>query len=113
MFGRNAASECFNDIELTLPNGREVVGKVPTLKRAYYFMDLLHRSSNGDQKATTKLLDEFPREVELEEELNQIRLQEFYDVVNRFFVRRGSGNGASPEQTETVSEEMPAQESRT
>ena len=106
MFGRNAASECFNDIKLTLPSGREVTGRVPTLKRAMYFMGMLEEVSKGNQKARLLLMDQFPKEVGLEKELNELTVEEFFDVVNVFFARRGSAS--QPEQTEIVAEDQEA-----
>lgn len=103
MFGRrDAASECFNEINLTLPSGREVTGKVPPLKRAFYFLGLLDLTKNGNNKASLELLDKFPAEVGLETELNELTVEEFFDVVHVFFARRGSV--AETEQTESPAE---------
>ncbi len=96
MFGQESlANDCYNDFTITLPNGREVTGKVPKLKKAFHFMTLLAGSAGGNNKATLKLLDEFPREVDLEDELNELTLAEFFDVVNAFFARRGSQDQAA------------------
>lgn len=99
MAGKNAM-ECFGEIELTLPNGRQVRGKVPTLKQQLEVMALCEDIACGKRGAQMKLVMQFPKLVNLEEELNQLTFEEFFDVVNRFFGRRGSGNGKT-EQTET------------
>jgi hypothetical protein len=77
-------------LEIRLPSGREVRGKVPNLKRALHYMGLLEKVSRGDMRARLKLFNEFPKEVGLERELNELTVEEFFDVVNRFFARRGS-----------------------
>lgn len=104
MFGRDSiGASAFGDLTLTLPNGNKVTGKVPKLKRAYYFMELLQGSGQGQRRATMRLLDEFPREVGLVDELNELTLGEFFDVVNAFFARRGSQDQAADATAEEES----------
>lgn len=95
------AKECFGEIELTLPNGRQCVGKVPTLKQQIEVMNLVNRVAQGHSKSQLRLVEWFPKLVGLDEELNQLTFEEFFDVVNRFFGRRGSGNGRA-KQTATA-----------
>lgn len=87
------AQECFGEIHLTLPNGREVVGRVPTLREQLQVMNLMEDVARGKFKARFKLVEWFPKLVGLQSELNELTIEEFFDVVNRFFGRRGSGNG--------------------
>jgi len=105
------AMECFGEIHLELPNGRDVVGKVPRLKDQLKAMALLEDMARGKRRAQLRLVMWFPRLVGLEEELNQLTFEEFLDVVNRFFGRRGSAN--SPQMAETptapdLSEPLPS-----
>jgi hypothetical protein len=104
VFGRGtAANECYNEIELTLPNGRAVVGKVLPLKKALHFLTVVEKVEQGDAMARFRLVKEFPKAVRLEKELNELTWAEFWDVVTRFFVRRGSDS--TIEQTEANEEE--------
>jgi len=70
-------------IRLTLPNGREVTGKVLPLKRAVYYINLWGKPESRDQ-----LLLEFPKEVGLEAEMDELTVEECWEVVDAFFGRR-------------------------
>lgn len=83
-----ATISAYAGLDLDLPNGESVTGRVPTLRRALYFLGLMERAQGGDAKASLTMVAEFPKEVGLEEALNRLTLEEFWEVVGRFFTRR-------------------------
>lgn len=89
-------------VEVALPDGRAVHGKVLPLRRALYYWDLYEQFASGDAKqalrARTKIIQQFPKEVKLEKELNQLTLAEFWEAFAVFFGdRRSAANGRPPE----------------
>ena len=75
-------------VPVTLPDGTLVHGKVLTLKRALEYGELYEAQLTGDAKARMTIAQEFPAEVGLEDELNQLTMEEFWEVFNCFFGKR-------------------------
>lgn len=96
-----AVLDGYDGLKITLPNGRPVSGKVLSLPRAsYYRRQVSVEGSPAERQAIEEeIIATFPKEVQLEAELNQLTLAEFWEVFWCFFGRRVSaapnGSGAS------------------
>lgn len=79
-------------LRLTLPNGRTVVGKVLPLSRAQYYLRLQSQRTSAtpeqELEIREKIITEFPGDVGLAEELNQLTLGEFWLAFWAFFAQR-------------------------
>src|SRR5437879_4441315 len=80
-------------IVLELPNGRKVTGKVLTLARAAHYLNLWTQKDAAGRDA---ILMEFPKEVGLEHELNELTIEEFWEVFDAFFGRRAKPGSPLP-----------------
>jgi hypothetical protein len=83
----------YNGIALELPNGRTVTGKVLPLARAAYYLGLFIKKDDG---ARDQIIAEFPAEVGLAAELNELTLEEFWEVFDAFFGRRAKPGAPAP-----------------
>ncbi len=89
----------YDGLELELPNGRVVRGKVPPLKKALHFLHLADRMGAGDKRALSEIVRTFPKAVKLEKELNELTIAEFLQVFDDFFGLRRSRDQGPKAQT--------------
>lgn len=87
--------EGYAGLQLELPNGRKVTGKVLPLKRAAYYLSLWEQRVS-DPQAKYKIFAEFPAEVGLAAELDELTIEEFWEVFNDFFGRRAKPGDPVP-----------------
>ena len=85
----------YNGIALELPNGRRVTGKVLPLARAAHYLGLWMKRKD-DPAAVATILAEFPAEVGLRDELNELTIEEFWEVFDAFFGRRAKPGEMAP-----------------
>jgi hypothetical protein len=85
----------YNGIALELPNGRKVTGKVLPLARAAYYLGLWMQRKTEPTVVHT-ILAEFPAEVGLAKELDELTIEEFWEVFDIFFGRRATPGAPPP-----------------
>jgi len=85
-------------MEIPLPNGRTVKAKVLPLDRAAHYLRLWAKRKD-DPEVPYTILAEFPKEVNLVAECNELTTAEFWDVFDSFFDRRVKRDGPTPAPT--------------
>ena len=95
-----AVVESYDRIELPLPNGETIRVKPLRFKQVSHFWRLLQQAQAGDGKAFCDMLDEFPKAVGIEREVDKLLPAEVWEVIDSFFSHRRSMKATPPEKKE-------------
>ena len=102
-----AVVESYDRIELPLPNGSTIRVQPLRFKQVTHFWRLLQRAQAGDGKAFCDMLDEFPKAVGIEKEVDRLLPAEVWEVIDSFFSHRRSMLATPPGAKEPIPEKSP------
>lgn len=105
MGSSQAFFDSYAGVEVAMPDGSTLELEPLRLDEGAKFFRLLLRSRMGDPEAMLDILDEFPKAVGAEKELQALLPAELFDVVDDFLSRKRPGVGVKPApQLETATD---------
>lgn len=101
-----ARNEAFFDayagIEIELPDGRTIRRPAPTLGKGAHLLRNVMAAQAGDGNALLYVIEEFPRAIDAEAELEGLTPAEVFDLASRFLAHRRTTMLRSPATMKTT-----------